>query len=269
MPTKTLSIITINKNNAAGLEKTIESVIGQTSNDFEYIVIDGASSDGSVEVIQKYADKINYLVSEPDTGVYNAMNKGIRKAQGTYCLFLNSGDWLVSPETLDNFFKETVTNTADIFYSDAIFSDNSVKYFENIITIHYLLFHHINHQNSIIKRSLFLEHSFYNENLLLCSDYEFFLSEFWKYKSKFYKVKTNICIYDINGISSLNKELRSNEDTIVYKNIFNELSSIIIEYKYIHKTVYYDILKNNYDSKFLSFLIKVYRKIIKIKRRGH
>jgi len=144
VPTKTLSIITINKNNAAGLEKTIESVIGQTSNDFEYIVIDGASSDGSVEVIQKYADKINYLVSEPDTGVYNAMNKGIRKAQGTYCLFLNSGDWLVSPETLDNFFKETVTNTADIFYSDAIFSDNSVKYFENIITIHYLLFHYNN-----------------------------------------------------------------------------------------------------------------------------
>ncbi|MDR1904338.1 MAG: glycosyltransferase, partial [Treponema sp.] len=72
-----LSIITINKNNAQGLERTIKSVAGQTFEDFEYIVIDGASDDGSVEIIKQYADKIHYWVSEPDTGIYNAMNKGI------------------------------------------------------------------------------------------------------------------------------------------------------------------------------------------------
>jgi len=82
-----LSIITINLNNASGLEKTIQSVISQTNKDFEYIVIDGASTDGSVEVIKKYSSGINYWVSEPDTGIYNAMNKGIRKAQGDYCYF--------------------------------------------------------------------------------------------------------------------------------------------------------------------------------------
>ena len=95
-----LSIITINLNNASGLEKTIQSVINQTYKDFEFIVIDGASTDGSVEVIKKYSSGINYWVSESDTGIYNAMNKGIRKAQGEYCLFLNSADYLFSPNLI-------------------------------------------------------------------------------------------------------------------------------------------------------------------------
>jgi glycosyltransferase involved in cell wall biosynthesis len=101
-----LSIITINKDNARGLEKTIQSVMGQTYNDFEYIVIDGASSDDSVDIIKRYADRMTYWVSEPDTGIYNAMNKGIRKAQGEYCLFLNSGDVLINSNSLKDAFEE-------------------------------------------------------------------------------------------------------------------------------------------------------------------
>ena len=85
-----LSIITINLNNAAGLRKTIQSVVNQTYIDFEYIIIDGFSSDGSIEVIKEYADRINYWVSEPDRGIYNAMNKGILKTSGEYIHFLNS-----------------------------------------------------------------------------------------------------------------------------------------------------------------------------------
>jgi len=82
-----LSIITVNLNNAAGLQKTIESVITQTFTDYEYIIIDGGSTDGSVDVIKQHADKITYWVSEPDKGIYNAMNKGILQAKGEYCLF--------------------------------------------------------------------------------------------------------------------------------------------------------------------------------------
>ena len=85
-----LSIITINLNNVIGLEKTITSVINQNFLDFEYIIIDGSSTDGSLEIIKKYAEKIAYCVSEPDKGIYNAMNKGLKKASGQYCLFLNS-----------------------------------------------------------------------------------------------------------------------------------------------------------------------------------
>jgi len=82
-----LSIITVNLNNAEGLRKTIESVVTQTSNDFEYLVIDGHSTDGSLAVIQEFESRITWWVSEPDSGIYAAMNKGIRKAKGKYCQF--------------------------------------------------------------------------------------------------------------------------------------------------------------------------------------
>ena len=265
MPTKTLSIITINKNNAAGLEKTIGSVVGQTSIDFEYIVIDGASNDESVAVIKKYADRIDYWISEPDEGIYNAMNKGIQKAQGNYCLFLNSGDWLVSPETLADVIKEIEGNTADIFYGNRINSDDSFVSYPQVLDISFLIRKPISHQNALIKRSLFFEHGLYNEELKICSDWEFFLQELWKYKSLFCHVKTNISVFDINGVGSQAVEKREAENIIVFKNVFNGLADIIIEYKKFHKTIYYDIVKNNYDSKFLSFWVKVYRKIIKIR----
>ena len=262
-----LSIITINKNNAAGLEKTMQSVICQTYTDFEYIIIDGASDDESIEKIKKYSDIIQYWVSEPDTGIYNAMNKGIRKAQGDYCLFLNSGDYLVSPETLDNAFKEISNNPADIYYSDVMLSDGRLKQFPDTWTANYLFQAHINHQNSFIKRSLFYEHGFYNENLKIASDWEFFLNELWRYKSTFFHIKTNISIYDRQGISSRNKEILRMEDLIVLKNVFQELAGIIIQYRDFRKTIYYDIIENHYDTKFLRFLLKVYRKVFRIARR--
>src|SRR4051812_22804100 len=96
-----LSIITINYNNVSGLRKTVESVVNQTSQDFEYIVIDGGSTDGSVDVLKQYAKKIKYWISEPDKGIYNAQNKGILKATGEYCHFINSGDYLVKNDVIE------------------------------------------------------------------------------------------------------------------------------------------------------------------------
>jgi glycosyltransferase involved in cell wall biosynthesis len=89
-----LSIITINYNNLEGLQRTVESVVNQTWQEFEYIVIDGGSTDGSADFIESQSETIDYWVSEPDKGIYNAMNKGIAKASGEYLLFLNSGDHL-------------------------------------------------------------------------------------------------------------------------------------------------------------------------------
>ena len=99
------SIITINYNNRDGLENTIKSVINQTCQDFEYIVIDGGSTDGSVDVINKYADKIDYWISEPDKGIYNAMNKGILRAHGEYLNFMNSGDYFYDNEVLEKMYS--------------------------------------------------------------------------------------------------------------------------------------------------------------------
>ena len=86
-----LSIITINYNDFSGLKKTVESVIKQTYSNFEYVVIDGGSTDESYKYLQEKKDSFSHLVSEKDAGIYNAMNKGIRAAKGEYLLFLNSG----------------------------------------------------------------------------------------------------------------------------------------------------------------------------------
>jgi glycosyltransferase involved in cell wall biosynthesis len=226
-----LSIITINKDNARGLEKTIQSVVEQTFDDFEYIVLDGASSDGSVEIIKKYADKITYWVSEPDSGIYNAMNKGIRKAQGDYCLFLNSGDVLISPNTLKDVFEE-IGNCpeSDIYYSDHQNRDNTTALFPRVLKIEFLILYSISHPNSIIKKKLFLNHGFYNENFKIVSDWAFFLSEFWIHKSKFTYIKTHIALFDTNGISSTQVEKNCIERELVLNNMFKELSPLMLDY---------------------------------------
>jgi glycosyltransferase involved in cell wall biosynthesis len=258
-----LSIITINKDNAFGLEKTIQSVINQTYKDFEYIIIDGCSTDGSVDIIKQYTDKITYWVSEPDTGIYNAMNKGIRRAQGEYCLFLNSGDWLISSTTLEDVSNEIANLIpADIFYSNRTTSDGYVLFYSDNITINELLRIGINHQNTLIKRSLFMEHGLYNEDLRIASDTEYFLKEMWIYKSKFTKIKTNISIFDINGIGSQLSPEVFKEVAICYKNVFQELSEPIIENFYYHKSIYYEIIVYFGNTKLLVLWLRIYRFII-------
>ena len=97
---KKLSIITINLNNQSGLIKTIQSVISQTFKDFEWIIIDGDSTDGSKELLKKHIQHFTHCISEKDNGIYNAMNKGIKLAQGEYIYFLNSGDYLCNKDTM-------------------------------------------------------------------------------------------------------------------------------------------------------------------------
>ena len=96
------SIITINYNNSKGLRHTIESVINQTYRDYEFIIIDGGSTDNSVDIIKEYQRNITYWVSERDNGIYNAMNKGVKIARGEYLSFINSGDMLYDPKVLEN-----------------------------------------------------------------------------------------------------------------------------------------------------------------------
>lgn len=115
-----LSIITINRNNDAGLRRTIESVVSQSYTDFEYIIIDGASKDGSVEVIKEYSHKITYWVSEPDTGIYNAMNKGIDVATGSWINFMNAGDKYFNTNVISSIFEDEKNHSFDVLYGNSI-----------------------------------------------------------------------------------------------------------------------------------------------------
>jgi len=111
-----LSVITVVYNNAADIERTLLSVINQTYPNIEYIVIDGASTDGTLQIIEKYTNQLTKLVSERDKGIYDAMNKGLALATGDYVIFMNSADEFYSPETVANVFA--AAPDADIYYGE-------------------------------------------------------------------------------------------------------------------------------------------------------
>ncbi len=167
-----LSIITVNYNNRKGLKKTISSVLNQTFTNFEYIIIDGGSSDGSTVEIELVAENLAYWASEPDKGIFNAMNKGINKATGEYCLFMNSGDCFTNNEILNTVFSAPFSE--DIVFADTICVNMRLTY-PNKISLGYLISKSLPHQSTLIKKSLFEKVGLYNENNKIISDWEFSL----------------------------------------------------------------------------------------------
>lgn len=209
-----VSIITINYNNKDGLRKTIESVINQNYNSFEFIVIDGGSTDGSLEVIQEYKMHIDYWVSEPDKGIYNAMNKGIAKAHGKYCNFMNSGDCFADNNVLNKVFRNE--SQADIICGNTYW----VKWTKppKEITLDNLFNGTICHQCAFINRMLLLKYK-YDENLKIVADRKFFLQSLIFENCSYKSVDVDIVIYDLNGFSSNNQVLSDLE----YQHVLSEL----------------------------------------------
>lgn len=203
-----LTIITINYNNVLGLEKTIKSVIEQSKTDFEYIVIDGGSTDGSADIIKKYAENIDYWVSEPDRGVYHAMNKGILKAKGDYILFINSGDTLYEKDTLRKIFSYPFTT--DLIYGDLarIYPDGTTDFVAMLdkIDTKFLIYASLTHPTTLIKRSLFEKHGLYREDLEIVSDWAFFLKlvAFTNVTRK--HIPITVTLFSMDGLSTMNED---------------------------------------------------------------
>ena len=198
-----LSIITINYNNKQGLERTIKSIVAQGYKDFEFIVIDGGSNDGSVEVIHQYQDKITKWISEKDSGIYNAMNKGIGFAKGEYCLFLNSGDSLFENNTLEKVFAADYTE--DIVYGNMQIDFGGKKVLGemlNLITFEHMMADTLWHPASFIKRSLFTKYGNYREDLKIVSDYDFFIKAIIVNKVSTRHIPITISIFPTDGMSS-------------------------------------------------------------------
>lgn len=213
------SIITINLNNKAGLEKTIKSVVGQTCRDFEYIIIDGGSKDGSLEIIRKYTDEISYWISEADEGIYNAMNKGILKARGEYLNFMNSGDCFHAPNVLAEVLKKSdgesiITGR----YTDA---STSFVYQVNAsaVTLLTLLKEPFNHQATFYKRALF-NNRLYDESLYIQADWKFNMQSIIIDNCSVKIVDTLVVDYDFNGVSNKDFKLTQEERKKVLQELY-------------------------------------------------
>ena len=204
-----LSIITINDNNADGLQRTIKSVISQTFKNFEYIIIDGHSSDKSIDVIKENENYFAYWCSEKDRGIYDAQNKGIQKAKGDYLLFLNSGDCLENDKVFENVFA--LSPKEDVLYGELIFDFGTHKKLSNLpsmLTIQYLFRDNIWHPASFIKRSLFEKYGNYETNYKICADYDFFFKTIAIHKVSTLHLTFPISIYDTTGLSSNEESLK-------------------------------------------------------------
>ena len=233
-----LTIITINRNNAAGLERTMQSVAAQTRTDFEYVVVDGASTDGSQEVIQNLAtsfgDRIQWI-SEPDAGIYSAMNKGIRMATGDYVQFLNSGDCLVSKDVVERMYCALEQNDyPNILYGNMLklMPDSSIIIDKNFagqdITFLGLYAGTLNHSPAYLRRKLFDKHGLYDENLKIVSDWKWYLKAIILGEERPLYTDLDVTLFDMTGISETNKEL----DQAERKQVLSELipAAILTDY---------------------------------------
>jgi glycosyltransferase involved in cell wall biosynthesis len=262
-----LSIITINLNSAIGLRKTIESVISQTFSDYEFIIIDGASTDGSVEVIKEFAAEFAYWISEPDKGIYNAMNKGILHANGVYCLFLNSGDYLVNTQVLQEIFKHEFCE--DIIYGNVIDGNTlqTISYPEKY-TLYSFLITTIPHNASLIKRNLFYKYGLYNELYKIASDWEFWIKTVILHNCQYRKLNLTISFLSPGGISSdmTPKNHYRNEgqfilESLIPNAILEDYTLFVEERKLNYYALFSWIKSNKLLLKILKLLFLLNRKI--------
>lgn len=224
-----LTIITINRNNSTGLDRTINSILSQVCSLFEFVLIDGASTDGSVEVIRRYAptfgDRLKWI-SEPDKGIYNAMNKGILMATGEYVQFLNSGDCLASEDVVSKMYTALEEKgRPSILYGNMLkdMPDGTVlrdKCFAGRdITFLGFCTGTLNHSPAYIRRGLFEKYGLYDESLKIVSDWKWYLQAIILCEEKPVYADIDVTLFDMNGISETNKSLDKEERRKVLKEL--------------------------------------------------
>ena len=251
-----ISIITINYNNHLGLECTVESVQNQTYTNFEHIIIDGGSADGSKEYLESQNDKINYWISEPDNGIYNAMNKGIKVAKGEYLFFLNSGDDFVNSKALQSIAQSL--SGEDIIY----FNINQVSNFRKVkvkqvpseLSFSYLYHDLPPHQSTFIKKKLFNDYGNYDESLKIVADWKFLILALLKYNATYKHVDKVFTNFYLGGVSSNSEsfKLMQAEREIVLNKEFPILLNDL-KYKYTLERIIRGLRK----SKKIQLLIKL------------
>lgn len=211
------SIITVNFNNKDGLRQTIESVIYQTYRDFEYIVIDGGSTDGSVEVLKEYNKHITYWISEKDKGIYNGMNKGIAKAHGDYLNFMNSGDRFYDNDVLSRLATRSLE--ADLIVGrDYHYNEQSGRGFATILPprISMLTFYMqtLPHQSTFFRREMF-DGCPYDETFRIVSDIKFYIQKLCIEGCSISLIDDIICRREPDGVSKTYNDRRIAEHQTV------------------------------------------------------
>lgn len=223
-----LSIITINYNNKNGLMKTHQDIAMQSWQDFEWVIIDGGSTDGSKEYIESMEREPDYWCSESDNGIYDAMNKGIAKASGDYLIFLNSGDTFHSHDTIEKAMQYEFTE--DVVYGDAYFlfeKGPCIIDYDDVMTLKRLYEYSINHQSTFIKASL-LKVKGYDVSYKIVADAKRFV-EIFIAGGTFRHLPMIISDYDTTGVSCVNEDLVHQERERFFKELLPEYTIDVLD----------------------------------------
>lgn len=245
-----LSIITINYNNLAGLQKTMQSVFEQSFSDYEYIIIDGGSTDGSKEYIEQYKNRLAYWVSEKDGGIYEALNKGSKIAKGEYLHHLNSGDSYYDNNVLKRLFSTSWAE--DFIYGNQNLPGYFLKTYPPKLTLDFFMKDAVPHQATIIKKSFFEHAGPFSTSYRMGGDYKFFLEAVYLHQCTYAYSGITMIHFDMHGVSTLQANDLRNEFTAIQKeSIPNTLEEFYLLSVYKHEL---DLLLN---SKWVKFGAKI------------
>lgn len=224
-----VSIITACLNSENLIERTIQSVIDQTYPNIEYIIVDGGSTDRTLEIIRKYEDHIKKVISEPDSGVYDGMNKGVLCSRGEILYFLNSGDYIYNSKIIENIVEDfSSENIFGIYGNVEVQNDRRKKKLIRgcRVSFNKLLFRHICHQALFVRRFLFDEIGLFSTSFKLASDHEFIIKSIKKYPENFIYIDEIIATYRDGGMSCKNMDKMKIEELKILASNYNIIQFI-------------------------------------------
>lgn len=229
-----VSVVTVVYNDSGHIENTLLSVIGQTYKKIEYIIIDGASTDGTVEIINKYREKVAYFITEKDNGVYYAMNKSIPQVHGEWVIFMNSGDVFFDENVLSNIFREYNDQKESIICGDTLLIDNKESKLSKASWDGPRKYMPSHHQSILIRADKIVKGG-YDTRYRIIADYALFYSLLRRNPSSYYYYKGIIAKYDMTGLSSRKRLELNHEYMLLYARNYDLLFFKEAFFYYKHK----------------------------------
>ncbi len=224
--TPKLSIVTICYNEVNRIEATLQSVLHQTYTNYEYIVVDGASTDGTVDILHRHKEHFSVFISEPDQGIYNAMNKAISYCKGDYIYFLNGGDVLYEKEILTKIFSYEING--DLIYGNIAIKpldkEQWILQMPVQLTKTFLLKKTIPHQATFTHRDIFSKVGKYDESFKIVADYKLSLLAIYKYDFCLQYIPETFAVFELSGVSHVNADVRNQEKRKVQEEVFGKLN---------------------------------------------
>ncbi|MBZ4646753.1 MAG: glycosyl transferase family 2 [Clostridia bacterium] len=223
-----VSIITSCRNCETVLENTIRSVIQQSYQNIEYIIVDGNSTDGTLDVIKRYEDSITKWISEPDKGVYDGMNKGIIHSTGEVLYFLNAGDYLYNDKVIERIVQNFSDSVFAVYGNVEVFNEHRKKKLIRgcRVTPNKLLYRHICHQALFVRRCLFEEIGMYSDSFKLAADHDFIVKAMMKYPGNFLYLNEVLAVYRDGGMSCKMMDRMKIEELKILSSNYNKVQYI-------------------------------------------